>query len=72
MQRMKKSEKRPTSGNVILMKQGQLHGILVDKGCETMTALCTAVAKTITPANVVVKMKYLRLILFDLHADNLK
>ena len=54
---------RATSGNVILMNAG---AIAWYSGRQTTTALCTAMAETIALAKVVVKVKYLRAILFDL------
>ena len=54
---------RSTSGNVILMNAVAISWY---SGRQTTTALCTAMAETIALAKVVVKVKYLRAILFDL------
>ena len=40
-----------------------------ESGCQTTTALCTAIAETIALAKGVVKVKYLRVSLFDYNAD---
>ena len=54
---------RSTSGNVIRMNTGAISWY---SDHQTTTALCTAMAETIALAKVVVKVKYLRAVLFDL------
>ena len=54
---------RSTSGNVIRMNTGAISWY---SDHQTTTALCTAMAETIALAKVVVTVKYLKAILFDL------
>ena len=54
---------RSTSGNMILMIGGV---VAYYSGRQTTVALCTAIAETIALAKLVVKVKHMRALLFDL------
>ncbi len=58
-----KDSSRSTTGYMILMNGGV---VAYYSGRQSTVALCTAMAETIALAKIVVKIKYIRAILFDL------
>jgi hypothetical protein len=58
-----KDTSRSTSGHMILMNGGV---VAYYSGGQSTVALCTAMAETFALAKLVVKIKHMRVILFDL------
>jgi hypothetical protein len=64
-----KDTAKSTSGYIVLLNGGP---IAYYSGRQTTTALCTAMAETIALAKLVVEIKHLRALMFDLQAVQLQ